>query len=133
MVRQPESYFSAIYEILQMDVPDSVKSVTGYIAVHADLKIYMKFLNIAINLWKENKINDDVLFGISFPGPPWLTKIAYNYKKQEVYETYKRIAELSGLSEKVSNIAIRIITGEQENSTKIYMDAYPEMDNYWGK
>ncbi len=134
MVKQPESYFPAFYEILKMnDVSDSVKAITGYVAVHAELKIYIEFVNNSIELWIKNKINDQVLSDISFPGPPWLTKIAYNYKNREVLETYKRISELSGLSEEVSSVAIEIITGEQEKSTKIYMDAYPEMDNYWGK
>jgi hypothetical protein len=134
MVREPELYFSAFYEILKMnDVPDSVKGITGYVAVHSELKIYMEFVNNSIELWMKNKINDQVLSDISFPGPPWLTKIVYNYKKREVLETYKRISELPCLSGEVKNIAIRVITGEQKKSTKVYMDAYPEMNNYWGK
>ncbi len=134
MVRQPESYFLAFYEILEMDnVPDSVKSITGYVTVHADLDKYMKFLNKAIAFRKSNKITDDVLYRISAPGPPWLTKIVYNYKKKEVRETYKKIAESPEVAEYVSQYASRVLSGEASKSIREYMDAYPEMDNYWGK
>ena len=134
MVRQPESYFSAFYEILEKDnVPNSVKSITGYVAVHADLDEYMKFVNKAIDLRNLNKITDDVLYDVSGPGPPWLTKIVYNYKKKEVRETYKRIADSPEVAKHVSQYALRVLSGESSKSIREYMDAYPEMDNYWGK
>lgn len=134
MVRQPESYFSAFYEILEMDnVPDTVKGITGYVAVHADLDKYMQFINNAVTLRNSNKIADDVIYDISAPGPPWLTKIVYNYKKNEVRKTYKRIAELPEVAEYVSQYASRVLSGEASKSIRQYMDDYPEMDNYWGK
>lgn len=134
MVREPESYFSAFYEILEMDnVPDSVKGITGYVAVHADLCKYMEFVNKSITLRKLNKITDDVLYDVSAPGPPWLTKIAYNYKKKEVREIYERIADSPEVAEYVSQYASRVLSGEASKSLREYMDAYPEMDNYWGK